>query len=690
MKPINIIAFFLLLLGTTVAARGENAITLSSISGVPGEEVEVAVELNNSDAISALNLTIPLSKNLTYTDGSALLAPERISDHAIAASVNNSVLKIAVYSLSLNPITGNSGKLLTFKLKLGNNPETFEISANDIVASDATGTKLTVSSQAGTITCICAKSEYETYKIDYDRVPIRSTHTKTFNISNTGNAELVVTGVQFSDGTLKSSTQLPLTIAAGNTGRISIEYSPLARGDVNEEMTIVSNTTTVRNTIAITAKPFAVNELHVENASGNSDTEATVNLRVNNMDPLCGFQIDFKLPDQLKYVEGSFALSDRKANHLPMGKETDGVLRLMAYSIDNSTFAGEDGVIASFRVKLSGRYGCTLEAASNKLTSLLDGEPTDVASAKYSGYVDIKSPQISCNEQLGLGRQPVTAMQPMEYAITNSGSADLKIDRVVFDNEAFSIDGALPEAIHPWESATVKVKFATDQPGKYSATMQFYCNDPELRVRNVAVDGTLYSPNFLTLKADDAVKEREAKVNVLLSNHSTINGAQFDFRYPSESFDVTAADFAISDNIQDYTVSARGIGEGVMRVFVYSLTDTPIASGESEILTISLHPKTDIATNDYEVGIENLILSTTELSNIASSQEAMTGFALSQTGDVNKDGRIAINDAMLGVNYILGNKAQGINTSAIDANGDGRTAINDIMVIINKILSGNK
>ena len=61
-------------------------LSLSSVSGTPQTEVEVVVSLNNSDAISALELAIPLGEHLQYVNGSTVLATERSNGHQITAA----------------------------------------------------------------------------------------------------------------------------------------------------------------------------------------------------------------------------------------------------------------------------------------------------------------------------------------------------------------------------------------------------------------------------------------------------------------------------------------------------------------------------------------------------------------------------------------------------------------------------
>ena len=93
-----------------------NTISLSSVSGTPQTEVEVVVSLDNSDAISALEVIIPLGEQLQYVNNSAVLVSARSNGHSITAAQVAQDLRIYVYSFINTSIRGNSGALLRFRL----------------------------------------------------------------------------------------------------------------------------------------------------------------------------------------------------------------------------------------------------------------------------------------------------------------------------------------------------------------------------------------------------------------------------------------------------------------------------------------------------------------------------------------------------------------------------------------------
>ena len=60
-----------------------------------------------------------------------------------------------------------------------------------------------------------------------------------------------------------------------------------------------------------------------------------------------------------------------------------------------------------------------------------------------------------------------------------------------------------------------------------------------------------------------------------------------------------------------------------------------------------------------------------------------------QTGDVNGDGQVKINDVSALISYLLNDDTTGINLTAADCNHDGEIKINDVSALISYLLSGS-
>ena len=513
----NRILLLVAVLMGVLASRAENVVSLSSVRGAPGEEVTVDVSLSNSDAVSALQLSIPLDESLTLVEGSATLS-DRATNHQATIGVKDGTLNVMIFSLSMTALDGTSGKVVSFRLKLGKEPQDIALIPSKVVLTKSDGSTVKATKQNGNVSIRTAKAQYSSMSLDFGHVPIRETYTQTLTMTNVGNEPLTVSGVNFSDvNVFSSTTTFPFTLDAGASKDVNVTYQPTERGSVEKTVQVVCNSISKLNTIALKADPFAVNELHVQDASSVSDEEVIVHLTMNNMDAITGFQFEFELPDALKYVEGSFTLSNRKADHSLLATLNNGVLRAISYSSTNAAFEGNDGEIASFKVKLNGRNGTTLEARKAVLTAQIKNVTTDVLSAKYSGYVDISSPCISTNSTLNFGTVSVTEDCEKTFTISNSGNAPLTISRIVFDNENMSVKESLPIEVPAYGGKNVTVVYGSVEQKAFEATMQIYSNDPEQRLLNIAVTGSRFAPNYLEVATKDVFVDGMLTIDVSLN-----------------------------------------------------------------------------------------------------------------------------------------------------------------------------
>ena len=659
-------------------------VSLPSASGAPGEEVTLTVALANDDPVTAMQLQVPVGDGITVVTGSEVLT-SRAAGHSAKVGVRDSVLNIMVWSNGMATIAPGSGDVLSFRVLLGNEPQTIALDASKVTITDASGATLSGSATAGSVTITAAKAQLATRDIDFGHIPIRDVYHQSLGVTNVGNVPLIVTGIDPSVPELSSSTSFPYEIAPGTTGYVDITYSPVERGAIEETVRLLSNNIAGTNTIRVVADPFAVNELHVENTSGIADSTVTIPLRVNNMDAITGFQFEFDLPEQLQYVDGSFALSDRKGDHQLVVTHNNGKLRAIAYSLGNSTFSGNDGVIASFDVKLNGRYGCNLGASKAVLTAIYKGQDMDVLSNKYEGYIDIQSPQLYADEQLDLGATPVTEDAQGEVSVYNNGGAPLRIDRVVFSGEDFTVAESFPMVIDPWQSVTLHVTYNGQEQAPFEAMMQLYSNDPDHRLHNITITGSRFAPNYLHFTADDVLNDGALLLHVDLSNYDPVDGIQFDVTYPSQWFTPTD-EYTWGERASGFSMAHRSMGNGVIRCFIYSLANSEIAPGEGRVVTMHFTTADGTPEGEYSLSFANMKAGTPGLIDKYAGGNEQCTFSVSTRiiGDVNCDGYVSSADITALYGYLLSGDLTYFATS--DVNNDGYVSSADITEVYNILL----
>lgn len=624
MKKLVIILFYCLAL----AARAENVVSVGSVSGHPQDEVTLNVSLSNSDAVVAFQADIPLGSQLTYVSGSVNLNGERITDHIVSAAEVNGTLKIFAYSLSLAPFVGSEGNLLSFTLRLKNEPGDYTLDMGVTKLSDASGTALPVTTQNGIVTILSPKLQINTPTLNYGHVPIRSGYTQYASVSNVGNEPLVITGITFSDAVFSCPDFAETTLQPNESAYFTFWFAPMMKGAVNATATVVSNSISGNGMVSLLADPFAVNEIHIGNTLGYCDSVVALPISMNNMEGIIGLQIEANLNDALEFVD--FTLSDRKTDHVATGVVSGTTLRLMAYSPSGAAFADEDGVIGTMRFRLHGLYGNYYLNPTKAVLADANGE--DVLSDQYQGYVTIRSPRISGNSSLDFGSSAVTETVSRDYVVYNNGNAQMRIDQVVFDQTDFALAETLPITVGEWESTVLHVSYSREQKGDFNALMKIYSNDPQNGLKNVVLSGRRYEPNSIELSADPFILGNgDVEVALSLNNYSGIVALQADFGYPYHDYSVASTDFHLTDRFANHQLYALPVNDSVFRIIVLSMQNSAVVGNDGVALDITLHPNGTPTEEEYAVSVDNIVLSETEGLNVFTGEEVSATFLLTLT-----------------------------------------------------------
>lgn len=599
------------LLGIAAARAQTPVVSLSDAAGQPGDDVTVNVSVQHASQMSALQMALQLDEHLTYVEGSATLNTALTNGHTLSAGMKDGQLQLVLYDLGLHALKESNEALFSFKLKLDKQPGIRLLQPTALKAVDAEGNELSaVTATPGHVTTLCAQATYGSITVDFGHVPLQNRYSQPLAVTNSGTTDLTITNLLFSATTFSSNVALPLTIAPGSSVNIPLQFTPQKRGAQQAKVRVVSNSTGVRNDITLTADPYAVNELHVaDGLEGEAGNEIEVPLKVNNMDALCGFQFEFDLPEQVSYVEGSFRLSDRSQGHQLSATCTKGHLIALAYSPTNACFKDNDGVIATFKVKLIGPYGCNLQATKALLTALIDDNAVNVTSANYGSYITIRAPSISVDwGDIDMGRMPVTQKSQTSLTLHNYGNATLRIERLQLrDGLPIELSADAPFEVAPWQSKTITLTYETLAKGDFSDVLQIYSNDPSNRLVERTVRGSRYEPNSVALQALPSTAN-EATLALSLDNYNEVSGIQFDMKVPTGfSFDAVD-DLLPQDRFLTFSVNCQALSQpNLYRVFIYNLTDEMVARGIGDVLFIQLHPTTDDAfKNNAALQLSNI------------------------------------------------------------------------------------
>lgn len=678
MKKIILILFFAI---AGFVAQAGNTVMVSQTEGHPGDVVTVAVSVQNTDIITGMQITIPLDKFLSYEAGSASLT-ERADGLQVSANASDGELHIVVYGFGKDKQIGaGDGTVVTFKLKLNWSPNVYPLTPK-VLLSDADGNPLDSTTTDGSVTILTPQIATAEKVVDWGRVAItRGPYTRSVTIQNTGTEPLHISNITF-DNEDFSVAEPQLTIAAGDSKSLPIAYAPVQYAwSLTAHMTIESDAINGKKEVTLTAIPYSVNELHLGEASGICDEIVEVPITVNNMEPLVGVQFDIALPDELKYVEGSFATAERTSALTATSAIDGNKLTLMLYSLTNATMEGNDGVIGTFKLRLNGRSNWYWLNPENVRLSNIKLE--NMTSATSGGYVKIQSPVYGGSTSLDMGKTSVTEIAQATYSMRNKGNVPLTIEKVAFLADGFAVVEQLPMVIPANQAAALTVQFSPTVEGAYSTFMNVYTNDPDHRMVQVKVNGEIFEPNQLTLDGERDANQKGYTLKVGMDNYTTdLVGMQFDVHWTNA---MHYESVKASDRWNNEHITAIPINDNTLRVVAYTIPSTAISGNSGELMRLHFTCD-DEAYEGTTVRIDSISLSNTKGEQKSSLQDL--AMKIVKMGDVNDDGVIDVTDVTMLINRVLGTKSTNFHESVADMNGDTVLDVTDVTLLINKVLKG--
>jgi len=102
----------------------------------------------------------------------------------------------------------------------------------------------------------------------------------------------------------------------------------------------------------------AQNTMQIDNVQGVINSTVTVPISITNDEEFISFQCDVLLPDGFNYVPGSITLTPRSTDHVVnVTNIEDNTIRILSYSLNNSVFLLDSGVVAKFNLSTPSTEG---------------------------------------------------------------------------------------------------------------------------------------------------------------------------------------------------------------------------------------------------------------------------------------------------------------------------------------------
>ena len=616
----KIVGLLIFLISFTTVAQ--NTFSISSKSEAQGNPFTIDIGLTNSNEVSAFQFDLSLNENAyELSSGSTLTA--RASSHTLSVNTfDENTIRVLVYSNSNQVISAGSGTVLKIAFTSKNEPNTYNLSISNIVLSDQNGESVSANSTSGSVTLLGPRYDLSTTAEDFEKIPMGSSPTRNVTITNSGNEGLEIASYAIV-APFSIAQNFPVTITPGNSTSFTLEVDTSTKQEVTSELTFSTNDQDpfrAIQSLTIQADIFAVNEIHIGSGQGASNSEITIPVSINNMEYFSGFQFDVTLPIDVNYVENSAVFSSRSEDHaIAASMINSNTLRFVSYSGSNTNFSENDGEVFSFKIIPninSGTYNLPITDAIISNEDLVN-----ITSDVFNGSFTINAPKLSTSVQVvDYGNIPITEVQTTNVTLTNTGSATLIIDELVFDSNKLSFPLEIPTTLEVNESTTVALEFTPTQIGSFNENISIRNNSPEEQ-QIINVKANVFSPNYLKLQNTDLSRSNSNNININLVNEDNIRAIQFDLNIP-DGF-TFYKDYVIKTSIlNNFTTSISSLGNNSYRFIIYTIGNDFIVSDDETILMLPIFIENTIDLGQYTFEFSNVVLSSESNQNISS--EALT------------------------------------------------------------------
>lgn len=597
---------------------GQNNLILDAKEVGTTTDFDFEIALDNTDAISALQFDINYNEDvLELANGHELSS--RATSHTLAVShPQDGVIRVILYSASNTNVQGASGLLATIKLRTKTLPGNFTLSVSNIIASDANQNTVSVSGSSGSLKVLGPLLQISASSINFGRVALGSTAQRSLSIQNNGTTDLLLTGTNAIQP-FGIQQSFPITIAANSSQNLTITLDTSNKYNNTVSLVFQNNDPDAlrrQTSVNLAAEVYAVNEIKVGSGNGEINTEIEIPVVIENMEPFNGFQFDIQLPTNVSYVANSLVTTNRKEDHSISASVVNGnTIRFLAYSPTNTDFKDNAGEVLRFKIKpniQSGTYPLYIQNAI--LTHATLG---NILSDAHNGSISIDAPSLNIDPStINYNNVPITETRETTLRLTNSGSAQLNINELVFDNAELSLDTSTPIIIDAGQSKNVKLTFSPTTSGSFSETIAFRHNAANTQ-NLVTVTAQKFSPNYLTLVDTTAKFGLTNMIPISLENNDDLKAVQFDITLPN-GFIMDVNALSTVNRAENFTAAASNVSGTTYRVIMYSASNTTIPKGSGAILQLPITLENSVNAGSYSFSFSNEILSDTNNKDVSS------------------------------------------------------------------------
>ena len=443
-----------------------------------------------------------------------------------------------------------------------------------------------------------------------------------------------------------ATTQLVATILPENTANKTVSWSSnnvsVAKVDASGLVTaisagdaIITATTTDGNNLSAScsisvSKPTADYAFAIQNIELFANSSVVLPVEMINVGEITAFQADIYLPEDVKIATDSHSrfnvtLSDRASDTHTISTQTqsDGAVRIMAYSNYNDPFEGNSGVLFNVPLEVGNIEGNFTIYIKN--ISLSDAQANEIKLADAIMELNVnKFRKGDANGDSRISITDLTATARYILGITPANfifsAADINEDERIAINDLVAIANLV-------------------------MTEDISTSSKQLNSQSLAVKNTVNSDMVISIDDFSISAGEEKTISVNLANSSAVVGFQCDIILPDGLEFVTNKAGRVSATIDsercwDHTFMSNMLDTlgTSCRMVCYSNYNTEIDGNDGSIFTFKVKAKEDAKDGEGQINIINAELSDADAQSI---------FPVCKPANVEISGNSSINEMLI-------------------------------------------
>ena len=332
-------------------------------------------------------------------------------------------------------------------------------------------------------------------------------------------------------------------------------------------------------------KSQARNTISTGNYELAANETGTIEISVSNDEQFSAFQFDFIIPEQFSLVDGTVSLTTRENGHDFSWELLEGnVLRIIAFSVNEYSFAGSSGAVVQFDITADtkpGDYPLSLQDV------IIASGGVDILDDIIQENITLRAPEITLSpETVNFGEIPLLQQTSQNITIQNTGNSPLTISSLSVSHADYTLNDLNGFVLAANSSVSRTVTFYTTVKGLKVGAVQINSDCPANPTSSINLITDAYAVNELHLGSVKGRSGYTVTLPISINNMEPFTGFQCEIILPEQVMFVPGSE-QLSSRATDHQILADTTDNKLI-ITAFSGSNSNFTGSDGEIASLTL------------------------------------------------------------------------------------------------------